>query len=94
MLENTDDGRVRMQRVRVGLTGLAVVLLLVLLATVIFNRVQSPAGSKSSDVATQDASEDEPLSDLGIVPRAPDNAVTATPPPPPVAPVSPTAAPR
>lgn len=72
MDKEIEDRKERMQRIRVGLTGLAVVLLLVLLATAIFSRVNGGAPS----VQSTDKSGDEPLSDLGIVPRAPDNSTT------------------
>ena len=71
MHDETDDRKERMQRVRVGLTGLAVVLLLVLLATVVLTRINGKAGPVSNSAANQ--TDNEPLSDLGIVPRAPDN---------------------
>ena len=71
MDNEVEDRKERMQRIRVGLTGLAVVLLLVLLATAIFSRFSSRDGN----AAVADKSGDEPLSDLGVVPRAPDNAV-------------------
>jgi hypothetical protein len=77
LLQNEiDDRRERMQRVRVGLTGLAVVLLLVLLATVVFQGVQGNTAPTPAEVIAKDKSDNEPLSDLGIVPRAPDNTVT------------------
>ncbi len=76
MQNEIDDRRERMQRVRVGLTGLAVVLLLVLLATVVFQGVQGNTASTPAEVIAKDKSDDEPLSDLGIVPRAPDNTIT------------------
>ncbi len=76
-----DDRRERMQRVRVGLTGLAVVLILVVLATVVFQGVQGDRLPTTAQVVAKDNSEDEPLSDLGVVPRAPDNSTTAAAPP-------------
>ena len=68
-----------MQRIRVGLTGLAVVLVIVLLATAVFTRINQQAGPASNAAAKAEAADkagDEPLSDLGIVPRAPDNVTT------------------
>ena len=64
----------RMQRIRVGLTGLAVVLLLVALATGLFNRVgrQADATGNQSAIAGNE-SMDEPLADLGVAPGAPEN---------------------
>ena len=65
----------RMQRIRVGLTGLAVVLLLVALATVLFNRVGTQSGPNSGNQASMPGNEskDEPLADLGVAPGAPEN---------------------
>lgn len=62
------DRRERMQRIRVGLTGLAVVLMLVFVATLVFNRLRVP---QTIDNATKSA--DEPLADLGVAPGAPEN---------------------
>ncbi len=66
----------RMQRIRVGLTGLAVVLLLVVLATALISRV-GEAGNASAPAnaaaAAKEESKDEPLADLGVVPGAPSN---------------------
>jgi hypothetical protein len=71
----------RMQRIRVGLTGLAVVLLLVALATVLFNRVGTQAGPKSGNQASMPGNEskDEPLADLGVAPGAPENESVTSP---------------
>lgn len=63
------ERRERMQRVRVGLTGLAVVLMLVFVATAIFTRVRVPETVNSAI----EQSSDEPLADLGVAPGAPDN---------------------
>lgn len=64
----------RMRRVRVGLTGLAAVLVLVLLATAILARL-SPDHAPATNVATA-SGDDEPLADLGVAPGAPDNSAT------------------
>jgi hypothetical protein len=66
-----------MQRVRVGLTGLAVVLLLVALTTVFVAFVDDRTTKTEQPATPKEKSEDEPLSDLGVVPRAPDNSVVA-----------------
>ncbi len=71
-----DDRRERMQRIRVGLTGLAVVLLIVLLATIVFTRVNNQVAP--GNAAKLEKSTEEPLSDLGVAPRAPENAVIAS----------------
>jgi hypothetical protein len=65
------DRTERMQRIRVGLTGLAVVFLIVLLATIIYSYVDR--GSSAHDVSNPNQTAEEPLSDLGVVPSAPDN---------------------
>jgi hypothetical protein len=71
------DRRERMQRVRVGLTGLAVVLLIVFLATLVFTNVRTDGPANT--VAGQ--APDEPLAELGITPGSSvDN--TASPPSP------------
>jgi hypothetical protein len=66
------DARERMQRVRVGLTGLAVVLLIVALATALFRQVgdQIPANASRNEAALDATSKDEPLADLGVAPGA------------------------
>jgi hypothetical protein len=70
----------RMHRIRVGLTGLAVVLLLVVVATLLFNKVGGQGESNASTTAAAKAniSADEPLADLGITPGAPANEAAAT----------------
>jgi flagellar basal body-associated protein FliL len=70
-----EDRHERMQRIRVGLTGLAVVLLIVMLATVVFTHFDKGAGP--GNVAKPANSADEPLSDLGVVPSTPKNAVNS-----------------
>lgn len=76
--DNNDDRTERMKRVRVGLTGLAVVLLIVLLATALLTRVNQQAGPAT---VSAEITKDEPLSDLGVVPRAPDNGAGDAPAP-------------
>ncbi len=67
-----EDARERMQRVRVGLTGLAVVLLIVALATALYRQVgdQVPANASRNEAALEPSSQDEPLADLGVAPGA------------------------
>lgn len=62
----------RMQRIRIGLTGLAVVLLIIALAAAVFRRVDDQAGiSPANDSAkVLPPSTDEPLADLGVAPGA------------------------
>jgi hypothetical protein len=66
----------RMQRVRVGLTGLAVVGLIVLLVTFVFSRIgaKTPAASHAAATTAKGKVKDEPLAELGITPAAPDNS--------------------
>jgi hypothetical protein len=71
-----EERRERMQRIRVGLTGIAVVLLIVFVATALFNRVrdaQSPATNAAIAAEIEAAPKDEPLADLGVAPGASEN---------------------
>ncbi len=63
----------RMQRIRVGLTGLAVVLVLVMLATAVLTRITPDMPGNVASVSTGD----EPLADLGVAPGAPENLSNA-----------------
>ncbi len=66
-----------MQRVRIGLTGLAVVLIIVVLATLViaqFNQQLPPQNAAMNAAQAANASDDEPLADLGMAPGAPENA--------------------
>jgi hypothetical protein len=70
-ISNGNDRQERMQRIRVGLTGLAVVLLIVALATALFNRAGTLALSNTTENAAQSKAEtDEPLAHLGVAPGA------------------------
>jgi hypothetical protein len=71
-----DDRKEQMQRVRVGLTGLAVVLLIVALATALFSRVGVEANSASA-AQPQVTDRDEPLAHLGVAPGAANAAAPA-----------------
>lgn len=73
-----DEGRPDgMQRVRVGLTGLAVVLVLLAVATAIFRTVDSQMPNNAAVTAEGNGSEaDEPLADMGMAPKAPEENVT------------------
>lgn len=71
-----------MQRVRIGLTGLASVFLAVLLAAVFTGRAQeetpgcpSSASPAPPGAAAQQASPKEPLAELGVVPNCDSNAM-------------------
>ena len=69
----------RIQRIRIGLTGLAFVFLLVLLGTAISRSGDEPPASASSGNGLSASAEPaEPLAELGVAPgQAPaDNATT------------------
>ena len=61
------DTHKAIQRVRIGLTGLAFVFLLVLLGTVIADGEQDPVGQPSE---ATNSLPDEPLAELGVAPKA------------------------
>lgn len=67
----------RVQRVRIGLTGLAFVFLLVLLGTAISRSSESPPPLAANRAAT--AEPDDPLAKLGVAPgqSTSDNAADA-----------------
>jgi len=74
------DPRQAVQRVRVGLIGLAAVILLIGVAGLIFSTLRrnpAPAGAQNGAAAFADnASTGDPLADLGVAPgvAATDNA--------------------
>lgn len=78
-----------MQRVRIGLTGLAFVFLLVLLAAIVTSPTSEPPITANSlelgneGAPVTQAGPEEPLAELGVAPRAPDSnsAAPAAPPP-------------
>ena len=57
-----------MQRIRIGLTGLAFVFLLVLLGTVVSRSSREPGAIPNSASAANIAEPSDPLSDLGVAP--------------------------
>jgi hypothetical protein len=72
----SDDRKLRMQRVRVGLTGLALVLIVVALATLVTAQFTPPKALQNADnqaASPAAPSGDEPLADLGVAPGAPEN---------------------
>jgi hypothetical protein len=73
-----EERRERMQRVRIGLTGLAVVLLIVVVATMLFARMEEPVANNSVAAVK---SENEPLADLGVAPGAASNNTAQAPAP-------------
>jgi hypothetical protein len=65
---NRVDKEERMQRIRIGLTGLAFVFLLVLLGTAISRSGEDPLGrTAQNDLATPDKP-NEPLAEIGAAP--------------------------
>src|ERR1700761_4012883 len=98
--ENKDHHRdAIMQRVRVGLTGLAAVFLLTLLAASIFTMLgqDEPRGAKLANGAmASNSAEDaprEPLAELGVAPggNTPKATVTQEPGKPPIVTIAPPA---
>lgn len=74
----------RMQRVRIGLTGLGFVFVAVLLAAALTGTPQNEAPITSEDltgenaVAANKAAPEEPLAQLGVAPRADVNQANTT----------------
>lgn len=78
----------RIQRVRIGLTGLAFVFLLVLLGTAISRSgADSPPAAPSANGMSANAEPEEPLAELGVAPgqstsdNSADEGEPGTPPP-------------
>lgn len=77
-----------MQRVRIGLTGLAFVFLLVLLAAIATSPTsEQPITANSLELGNEavqanQAGPEEPLAELGVAPRNPNGNVAAPPAPP------------
>jgi hypothetical protein len=65
-----------MQRLRVGLIGLASVFLLVMLATVFVHRAGGDQPSANEAAAANAAAPSDPLAELGVAPGNPDQAET------------------
>ena len=59
------------QRIRIGLTSLAVVFLIVLVASAITRASRSDSGNSVNQATTNDPS--EPLAELGVAPGASDS---------------------
>ena len=70
-----------MQRVRVGLIGLAWVFLLVMLATTFLHIAGGDRADNASVAQANDAEPSEPLAELGVAPGNPASADTKTPAP-------------
>jgi hypothetical protein len=58
----------RVQRVRIGLTGLAFVFLLVLLGTAVSRSGDPPAESNTAAATANAVEPDEPLAQIGVAP--------------------------
>lgn len=76
-----------MQRVRIGLTGLAAVFLLVVLAASIFGLASDEPPTANGVVTTQaneSATPKEPLAELGVTPGGAPDTTNSTQPLPPI----------
>lgn len=60
-----------MQRIRIGLTGLAFVFVLVLLGAVVSRSSRDGSGLSNSANVVQNSEPTDPLSDLGVAPGLP-----------------------
>ena len=87
-LAGRDGYNARMQRVRIGLTGLGFVFVAVLLAAALTGTPQDEAAITSEDltgenaVVANQAAPEEPLAELGVAPRAEVNQANSTAPAP------------
>ena len=67
---NRAQGEERMQRIRIGLTGLAFVFLLVLLGTAISRSSEQSVISPGQNELAADKEPSEPLAEIGAAPGA------------------------
>ena len=67
---NLVERQERTQRIRYGLTGLAVVFLFVLLGTAISRSADEADGAPSQDVAVEATEPNEPLAEIGAAPNS------------------------
>jgi hypothetical protein len=67
---NLVERQERTQRIRYGLTGLAVVFLFVLLGTAISRSADEADGRPTQNVATEAAEPNEPLAEIGAAPNS------------------------
>lgn len=67
---NRVQGEERMQRIRIGLTGLAFVFLLVLLGTAISRSSEDSVVPSSQNEMAADKEPSEPLAEIGAAPGA------------------------
>lgn len=70
---NRAQGEERMQRIRIGLTGLAFVFLLVLLGTAISRSSEQDAVQSTPNELAADKEPSEPLAEIGAAPGATNN---------------------
>lgn len=83
---SADEGRALMQRIRVGLTGLACVFLIVMLAAAFLRMTgETPKADTPAQTTANEATPNEPLAQLGVAPGTSlsdsDAAAPATPAP-------------
>jgi len=67
---NRAQGEERMQRIRIGLTGLAFVFLLVLLGTAISRSSEQSVAPPAENELAADKEPNEPLAEIGAAPGA------------------------
>ena len=77
-----EDRREGWRRIRVGITGLAAILLLIGFASAMLSRITDQAdtartSSPAQQAATKDKPKDEPMAELGVVPGAPETVPPA-----------------
>lgn len=70
---NRAQGEERMQRIRIGLTGLAFVFLLVLLGTAISRSSEQDAVPPAQNELASEKEPSEPLAEIGAAPGATQN---------------------
>ena len=76
---NRVDKQERVQRIRIGLTGLAFVFLLVLLGTAISRSGNDPLAVPTDNAALAADEPNEPLAEIGAAPGSPTAANEQTP---------------
>jgi len=72
------SGRAIVQRIRIGLTGLAFVFLLVLLGAVVSRSSREGAVMANAANASSNIEPSDPLSDLGVAPGVPTESANNT----------------
>ena len=82
---NRVDKQERVQRIRIGLTGLAFVFLLVLLGTAISRSGNDPLAAPTDNAALAADEPNEPLAEIGAAPGSPTAANDQAPAAPPTA---------